>query len=208
MLPCHRRTSQAICIWDMRFNGTLQDILFRFKRMQGFNVLWQPGTDHAGISTQMVVERDLKKQGKSRFDLGREEFIETTWQWRNQYGNAILKQYKRLGVSFSWDRVAFTMDAGYIKAINKVFVQLFNDGFIYRGRRVVNWCPRCLTSLSDLEVQHEERNGHLYIVKYPLTDNSDCISIATTRPETMFADVAVAVHPDDKRYKRFIGLRK
>jgi len=186
-------------------NGTLQDVLFRYKRMQGFNVLWQPGTDHAGISTQMVVERDLKKQGISRLDLGREKFLEVTWQWRNQYGNAILNQYKRLGVSFSWDRLAFTMDESYVKAVIKVFVRLFNDGLIYRGRRVVNWCPRCLTSLSDLEVQHEEKKGHLYIINYPFPGKSDGLSVATTRPETMFADVAVAVHPEDNRYKKFIG---
>jgi valyl-tRNA synthetase len=188
-------------------NGTLQDVLFRYKRMQGFNVLWQPGTDHAGISTQMVVERDLRKQGISRFDLGREKFLEATWKWRHQYGNAILSQYKRLGVSFSWDRIAFTMDDGYVKAVIKVFVELFNDGLIYRGRRVVNWCPRCLTSLSDLEVQHEEKKGFIYIINYPLADESGGLQVATTRPETMFADVAVAVHPEDDRYKKFVGKK-
>jgi len=188
-------------------NGTLQDVLFRYKRMQGFNVLWSPGTDHAGISTQMVVERDLRKQGISRFDLGREKFLEATWKWRHQYGNAILSQYKRLGVSFSWDRLAFTMDDSYVKAVIKVFVELFNDGLIYRGRRVVNWCPRCLTSLSDLEVQHEEKKGFIYIINYPLADESGGLQVATTRPETMFADVAVAVHPEDNRYKKFVGKK-
>jgi len=188
-------------------NGTLQDVLFRYKRMQGFNVLWQPGTDHAGISTQIVVERELKKQGISRHDLGREAFIEKVWQWRNQYGNAILNQYKRLGVSFAWNRIVFTLDAPYVKAINKVFVQLFNEGLIYRGRRVVNWCPRCLTSLSDLEVQHEEKSGNLYFINYPLADGSSSLHIATTRPETMFADVAVAVNPTDPRYQKFIGKK-
>ncbi len=128
-------------------NGTLQDVLFRYKRMQGFNVLWQPGTDHAGISTQMVVERELKKQGKSRHDLGRKAFIEQVWKWRNQYGSNILNQYKRLGVTFAWDRIAFTMDESYVKAINTVFVQLFKEGLIYRGNRVVNWCPALFNKL-------------------------------------------------------------
>ncbi len=188
-------------------NGTLQDVLFRYKRMRGFNVLWQPGTDHAGISTQMVVERELKKQGISRHDLGRNAFIEKVWEWRNQYGNAILNQYKRLGVSFAWDRVAFTLDESYVRAIYKVFVDLFNEGLIYRGRRVVNWCPRCLTSLSDLEVLHEEKSGFLHKIRYPLIDGSGAIHIATTRPETMFADVAVAVNPEDLRYKNYVGKK-
>ena len=168
-------------------------------------MLWQPGTDHAGISGQMVVERELKKQGKSRHDLGRDAFIDQVWLWRNQYGNAILGQYKRLGVSFAWDRVAFTMDESYVKAINKVFVQLFKEKLIYRGRRVGNWCPRCLTSISDLEVQHEEKSGHLYVLKYRLANEPGELHIATTRPETIFADVAVAVNPEDSRYKSFIG---
>ena len=188
-------------------NGTLQDVLFRYKRMQGYNILWQPGTDHAGISTQMVVERELKKQGQSRHDLGRERFIEQVWQWRNQYGSSILNQYKKLGVAFAWDRIAFTMDESYVKAINKVFVKLYKEGFIYRGNRVVNWCPRCLTSLSDLEVQHEEQSGSLYTIRYPFVDDSGEIRIATTRPETMFADVAVAANPDDSRYKNFVGKK-
>ena len=175
--------------------------------MQGFNVLWQPGTDHAGIATQMVVERELKKQGKLRLDVVREAFIEQVWKWRNQYGSAILNQYKRLGVTFAWDRIAFTMDESYVKAINKVFVQLFKEGLIYRGNRVVNWCPRCLTSLSDLEVQHEEQSGQIYIIAYPLIDGSEKLTIATTRPETMFADVAVAVNPKDTRYQSYIGKK-
>ncbi len=180
-------------------NGTLQDILIRWKRMQGYNVLWQPGTDHAGISTQMVVERELKKEGKNRHQLGRDAFIARVWQWRNQYGNQILAQYKRLGVSFAWDRVAFTMDENYVKAINRAFVTLFQEGYIYRGNRVTNWCPRCLTSLSDLEVEHVETKGHLYLINYVACDGSGGLTVATTRPETMFGDVAVAVHPDDKR---------
>lgn len=188
-------------------NGTLQDVLFRYKRMQGFNVLWQPGTDHAGISTQMVVERKLKKEGLSRHDLGREAFLKQVWEWRDQYGSNILNQYKRLGVTFAWNRIAFTMDDYYVRAINKVFVQLFKEGLIYRGNRVVNWCPRCLTSLSDLEVQHAEQSGHLYIITYPLVDGSGSLNIATTRPETIFADVAVAVNPEDARYSKYVGQK-
>jgi valyl-tRNA synthetase len=186
-------------------NGTIQDVLIRLKRMQGYNVLWQPGTDHAGISTQIVVERMLKKEGKNRRDLGREKFIERVWEWRNESGNTILSQYKRLGVSFNWDRLAFTMDADYVKAIYRAFVTLYKDGAIYRGNRICNWCPRCLTSLSDLEVEHEEEAGHLYLIKYPLVDGSGSLTVATTRPETMFGDVAVAVHPEDDRYKNFVG---
>jgi valyl-tRNA synthetase len=186
-------------------NGTLQDVLIRWKRMQGYNVLWQPGTDHAGISTQMVVERELKKEGKNRHQLGREAFMERVWQWRNEYGNQIVRQYKRLGVSFSWDRLAFTMDESYVRAIKRAFVTLYREGFIYRGNRVTNWCPRCLTSLSDLEVEHEETKGFLYHIRYRLKDDSGALTVATTRPESMFGDVAVAVHPDDSRFQKFIG---
>lgn len=186
-------------------NGTLQDVLIRWKRMQGYNVLWQPGTDHAGISTQMVVERELKKDGKTRHDLGRDAFVDRVWQWRNEYGDRILNQYKRLGVSFNWDRLAFTMDDGYVRAIMRAFVTLFKEGFIYRGNRVTNWCPRCMTSLSDLEVEHEETRGHLYLINYPLADGSGALTVATTRPESMFGDVAVAVHPEDERYKQYVG---
>lgn len=186
-------------------NGTLQDVLIRLKRMQGYNVLWQPGTDHAGISTQIVVERQLKKEGKNRRDLGREKFTERVWEWRNESGNNILGQYKRLGVSFNWDRLAFTMDPEYVEAIYRAFVTLYKDGLIYRGNRICNWCPSCLTSLSDLEVEHEESAGKLYLIKYPLVDGSGALTVATTRPETMFGDVAVAVHPGDDRYKSFVG---
>lgn len=186
-------------------NGTLQDILVRLKRMQGYNVLWQPGTDHAGISTQMVVERDLKKNGISRHDLGREKFIEKVRDWRDQYGNQIINQYKRLGVSFCFERLAYTMDAKYAQAVYRAFVILYKEGFIYRGNRVTNWCPRCLTSVSDLEVEHEERQGHLYYIKYRLVDQSGDLVVATTRPETIFGDVAIAVHPDDERFKQLVG---
>lgn len=186
-------------------NGTLQDLLIRWKRMQGYNVLWQPGTDHAAISTQMVVERELKKKGITRHAMGREKFLEAVWEWRNQYGNQILNQYKRLGVSFCWERMAFTMDEDYVKAIKRAFCILFKEGFIYRGNRVTNWCPRCLTSLSDLEVEHVETKGHLWCIKYPLADGSGHITVATTRPESMFGDVAVAVNPSDTRYADLVG---
>lgn len=187
-------------------NGTIQDVLCRWKRMQGYSVHWQPGTDHAGISTQMVVERQLKKEGKNRHTMGREKFLECCWQWRNQYGNTIYSQYKRLGVSFSWDRLVFTMDEPYVKAIYRAFSILYKEGFIYRGKRVTNWCPRCQTSLSDLEVEHKETKGHLYLIKYRLeTDNKVHLTVATTRPESMFGDVAVAVNPKDPRYKHLIG---
>ncbi|HMW90995.1 MAG TPA: valine--tRNA ligase [Candidatus Obscuribacter sp.] len=186
-------------------NGTIQDVLIRLKRMQGYSVLWQAGTDHAGIATQMVVERKLKAEGKNRHQMGREAFIEKVWEWRNQYGNQIMAQYKSLGVSFCWDRVAFTMDENYVKAIYRAFVTLFKEGHIYRGNRVTNWCPRCLTSLSDLEVEHEETKGHLYCIKYKSKDGDEGLVVATTRPETLFGDVAVAVHPEDDRYKAYIG---
>jgi len=187
-------------------NGTLQDMLIRLKRMQGYNVLWQAGTDHAGISTQMVVERKLKKEGRNRRQMGREAFLEEVWQWRKQYGDQIFAQYKRLGVSFAWDRLAFTMDPDYVKAIYRAFVTLYDEDYIYRGNRVTNWCPRCLTSVSDLEVVHEDTAGHLYLIDYRLSgDPSRALTVATTRPETMFGDVAVAVHSQDPRYLELIG---
>ncbi len=191
-------------------NGTIQDMLVRYKRMLGYNVLWQPGVDHAGISTQMVVERKLKSQGLSRHDLGRSKFLEEVWQWRHQYGNQIVNQYKCIGVSFAFERLAFTMDENYVKAIYRAFVKLYKDNYIYRGHRVSNWCPSCMTSLSDLEVEHKETNGFLYSLKYFLVDDnnnktSEYLTIATTRPETIFADLAVAVNPNDERYKALIG---
>jgi valyl-tRNA synthetase len=192
-------------------NGTLQDILIRWKRMQGYNVLWQPGTDHASISTHMVVERELRKEGKTRHQIGREAFEKRVWEWCRKYGSAILHQYRRLGVSFAWERTAFTMDDHYVRAVIRAFVTLYKAGHIYRGNRVTNWCPGCLTSVSDLEVEHVETEGYLYYAKYVLDDGgvqsggADFIPVATTRPETMFGDVAVAVHPDDKRYRHLIG---
>ncbi|MBY0357695.1 MAG: valine--tRNA ligase [Candidatus Obscuribacterales bacterium] len=189
-------------------NGTIQDVLCRWKRMNGYSVHWQPGTDHAGISTQMVVERQLKKEGKNRHALGREKFLESCWQWRNQYGNTIYSQYKRLGVSFSWDRLMFTMDEAYVRSIYRAFSILYKEGFIYRGKRVTNWCPRCQTSLSDLEVEHEEVKGSLYLIKYKLEkDETKFVTVATTRPESIFGDVAVAINPKDQRYSGLAGQK-
>ena len=181
-------------------NNTLQDILCRYRRLRGDNVLWMPGTDHAGIATQNVVERSLTAKGLNRHSLGREKFIEAVWQWREKYGNAIINQLKRLGASCDWQRERFTMDEGLSLAVRTVFVQLYEEGLIYRGNYIINWCPRCATALADLEVEHEEGDGHLYYIRYPYADNSGDIIVATTRPETMLGDTAVAVHPDDDRF--------
>ena len=181
-------------------NNTLQDILCRYRRLKGDNVLWMPGTDHAGIATQNVVERNLAGQGLDRHQLGREKFIEAVWQWRAEYGSAIINQLKRLGASCDWQRERFTMDEGLSLAVRTVFVRLYEEGLIYRGLYITNWCPRCRTALSDLEVEHEDLDGHLYYLRYPLSDGSGHIVIATTRPETMLGDTAVAVHPEDERY--------
>ena len=181
-------------------NNTMQDILCRYRRLRGDNVLWMPGTDHAGIATQNVVEKKLASEGTNRHQLGREKFIEAVWQWREKYGSAITNQLKRLGASCDWQRERFTMDEGLSKAVRKVFVQLYQEGLIYRGNYIINWCHRCHTALADLEVEHEERDGHLYHIRYPYKDGSGAIVVATTRPETMLGDTAVAVHPDDERY--------
>ena len=181
-------------------NNTLQDILCRYHRMKGFNVLWMPGTDHAGIATQNVVEKELAKEGKDRHSLGREGFIERVWQWREAYGGLIIKQLRRLGASCDWDRERFTMDEGLSTAVKTVFVSLYEQGLIYRGNYIINWCPRCQTALSDLEVDHEDHNGHLYYVRYPYEEGEGGIIVATTRPETMLGDTAVAVNPNDERY--------
>ncbi len=189
-------------------NNTLQDILVRYHRMKGDNTLWVVGTDHAGIATQNVVERHLKAEGKSRHDLGREKFVERVWKWKEKSGGTIINQLKRLGASCDYENERFTMDEGLSKAVRKVFVQLFNEGLIYRGLRLINWCPRCHTALSDLEVEHETQKGKIYSIKYLFTDNpKEGIVVATTRPETLFGDVAVAVHPDDERYKNLIGKK-
>jgi valyl-tRNA synthetase len=181
-------------------NNTLQDILCRYRRLNGDNVLWMPGTDHAGIATQNVVEKKLATEGLSRHDLGREKFIEAVWQWREQSGSAIINQLKRLGASCDWERERFTMDEGLSLAVRTVFVQLYEEGLIYRGNYIINWCPRCHTALSDLEVEHEELDGNMYHIRYPFADGSGSITVATTRPETMLGDTAVAVHPEDERY--------
>ncbi len=189
-------------------NNTLQDILCRYKRMDGYSVLWLPGTDHAGIATQNVVERQLGEQGLSRADLGREKFIERVWVWRAEAGNTILHQLKTLGVSCDWSRERFTMDEGLSRAVLEAFVRLWEDGLLYRAERLINWCPRCKTALADIEVVHEEVDGHLWYIRYPLLDDpSQALVVATTRPETMLGDTAVAVHPEDRRYQRFIGKK-
>jgi valyl-tRNA synthetase len=184
---------------------TIQDVLIRWKRMQGYNTLCVPGTDHAGIATQNVLEKQLKKEGLTRHDLGREKFVERTWQWVHEYGGVILSQLQRLGCSFDWDRTRFTMDAGYIDAVMECFVQWWDAGLIYRGKRVINWCPRCQTAISDIEVKHEDRPGKLYHIRYPFKDSSGHVVVATTRPETMLGDTAVAANPSDDRYKNLFG---
>jgi len=189
-------------------NNTLQDILIRWRRMQGRNTLWMPGTDHAGIATQNVVERQLLAEGTSREVLGREAFVKRVWDWKAQSGGSILQQLKRLGASCDWDRLRFTMDEGLSQAVREVFVRLHEDGLIYRGERLINWCPRCLTALSDIEVEHEETKGKLYHIEYPLADDPKTrLVVATTRPETMLGDTAVAVHPEDPRYNHLIGKK-
>ena len=189
-------------------NNTLQDILIRWRRMQGRNTLWMPGTDHAGIATQNVVERQLMAEGTSREVLGREAFVKRVWDWKAQSGGSILQQLKRLGASCDWDRLRFTMDEGLSQAVREVFVRLHEDGLIYRGERLINWCPRCLTALSDIEVEHEETKGKLYHIEYPLADDPKTrLVVATTRPETMLGDTAVAVHPEDPRYNHLIGKK-
>ena len=182
-------------------NITMQDILCRYRRLKGDNVLWMPGTDHAGIATQNVVEKKLAGEGTDRHQLGREKFIEAVWEWRGKYGSAIINQLKRLGASCDWKRERFTMDEGLSRAVRKVFVQLYDEGLIYRGDYIINWCHRCHTALSDLEVEHEEHDAKLYHIRYPYADGSGGVVVATTRPETMFGDTAVAVNPDDERYQ-------
>ena len=181
-------------------NNTIQDIMARWRRMQGRNVVWMPGTDHAGIATQNVVERALKKEGKTREDLGREAFIERIWQWREEYGSTIVNQLKCLGASCDWERERFTMDEGLSASVSEVFCRLYDKGLIYRGNYIVNWCPRCQTALSDEESEHQETQGKLYYIKYPVAGTDQFVTVATTRPETMLGDVAVAVHPEDARY--------
>ncbi len=186
-------------------NNVLQDICVRYKRMQGYNALWMPGMDHAGIATQNVVEQELAKEGLTRHDLGREKFIERVWEWKAKYGGVIIHQLKRLGCSCDWDRERFTMDEGLTKAVREVFVRLYNDGLIYQGDYIVNWCPRCRTAISDLEVEYHQEAGHLWSIRYPFVEGEGGIVVATTRPETMLGDTAVAVNPNDGRYRDLIG---
>jgi len=186
-------------------NNTIQDILCRFERMRGRDVLWQPGTDHAGIATQMVVERQLEQSGLKRRDMAREDFINRVWAWKGQSGGIIINQLKRLGASCDWSRERFTMDEGLSKAVIKIFVQLYKEGLIYKDKRLVNWDPKLLTAISDLEVQQVEVKGHLWHLRYPIAGSDEVIVVATTRPETMLGDSGVAVHPDDERYKHLVG---
>ena len=187
------------------FQDTIMDALIRYNRMKGNNTLWQAGTDHAGIATQMVVERQLNAEGKSRHDLGREAFTDRVWEWKEQSGGQITQQLRRMGGSLDWQNERFTMDEGLSAAVHKVFIDLYDEDLIYRGKRLVNWDPILHTAVSDLEVISEEESGHLWHMRYPLTDGSGHLVVATTRPETMLGDTAVAVHPDDERYKNHIG---
>ena len=190
-------------------NTTLQDIIIRYQRMKGKNVLWQPGTDHAGIATQMVVERNLSdEKNLSRKDIGREAFVDEIWKWKEKSGGTITEQLRRLGASCDWSRERFTMDNGLSDAVIKVFVKLYNDGLIYKDKRLVNWDPKLKTAISDLEVDQKEVKGNLWYINYPFeNNNTKYITIATTRPETMFGDTAIAVHPNDERYKNLIGQK-
>ncbi|MEA4896095.1 MAG: valine--tRNA ligase [Oscillospiraceae bacterium] len=186
-------------------DATLQDILIRYKRMKGYAALWVPGTDHAGIATQIKVEEALRKEGITRYDLGREKFLERVWDWKNKYGDRIVEQQKKLGASCDWERARFTMDEGCSKAVREVFVSLYEKGLIYKGSRIINWCPHCTTALSDAEVEYKDKPGFLWHLRYPLTDGSGYIVVATTRPETMLGDTGVAVNPNDERYRHLVG---
>ncbi len=186
-------------------DNTLQDILIRYKRMQGYAALWVPGTDHASISTEVKVINKLKEEGIDKNELGREGFLKRTWEWREEYGRTIVEQLKKIGSSCDWDRERFTMDEGCSEAVLEVFTRLYEKGYIYKGSRIINWCPVCHTSISDAEVEHEEQAGHFWHINYPIADGSGYVEIATTRPETLLGDTAVAVNPDDDRYKHLIG---
>lgn len=186
-------------------DNTMQDIVIRFKRMQGYNALWQPGTDHASIATEVKIIEQLKKEGIDKKELGREKFLKRAWEWKKEYGSQIINQLKKMGSSADWDRERFTMDEGCSAAVEEVFVKLYEKGLIYKGSRIINWCPVCKTSISDAEVEHEEKAGHFWHIKYPAEDGSGFVEIATTRPETMLGDTAVAVNPEDERYQHLIG---
>ncbi|MDX6535426.1 MAG: valyl-tRNA synthetase, partial [Gaiellales bacterium] len=186
-------------------NGAIQDALIRLRKMQGYETLWICGTDHAGIATQNVIEKELRKEGLTRYDLGREAFVERVWEWCRQYGAAIIQQYKRLGCSLDYSHERFTMDPEYQRAVMEVFVSLYRKGLLYRDNRIVNWCPSCASAISDLEVQHQEETDVLFEVRYPVKDSDEVLTVATVRPETILADTAVAVHPDDLRYLHLVG---
>ena len=188
-------------------DATLQDTLIRFKRMQGYDALWVPGVDHAGIATQIKVEEELRKEGLTRYDLGREKFLERVWDWKHRYGNRIVEQQKKLGASCDWDRARFTMDEGCSKAVREVFVSLYEKGLIYKGSRIINWCPHCVTALSDAEVEYVDKPGKLWHIRYPLADGSGEVVVATTRPETMLGDSGVCVNPNDTRYTHIVGKK-
>ncbi|HAA34074.1 MAG TPA: valine--tRNA ligase, partial [Firmicutes bacterium] len=188
-------------------NNTIQDVLVRWRRMQGYDTLWLPGTDHAGIATQNKVEEHLASEGFSRHDLGREKFLERAWKWKEEYHGRILRQLHKLGVSCDWSRERFTMDEGCSRAVREVFVSLYEQGLIYRGDYMINWCPRCHTAISDIEVEHEEKGSTLTHIRYPGVGWDGFIVVATTRPETMLGDTAVAVHPDDHRYRELVGKK-
>lgn len=184
---------------------TLQDVLIRWKRMQGFETLWQPGTDHASIATEVKVVESMREEGLTKLDVGREDFLKRAWRWKDEYGGKIVEQMKKLGDSCDWSRERFTMDEGLSNAVTEVFIKLYEKGLIYRGNRIINWCPECKTSLSDAEVEHEEQIGHFWHINYPIKDSDEVLEIATTRPETMLGDTGVAVHPGDDRYKHLVG---
>ncbi|SQA14880.1 Valine--tRNA ligase [Streptobacillus moniliformis] len=186
-------------------NNTIQDVVIRYKRMKGYDTLWQTGTDHAGIATQNVVERKLAESNLRKEDLGREEFIKKVWEWKEKHGGIITKQQRRIGNSVDWERERFTMDEGLSEAVKEVFVTLYNQGLIYKGEYMVNWCPRCTTALADDEINHIDKEGNIWEIKYPLKDEEGYLIVATTRPETMLGDTGIAVNPEDERYKHLIG---
>ncbi|MEG0805467.1 MAG: valine--tRNA ligase [Lachnospiraceae bacterium] len=188
-------------------DNTMQDILIRFKKMQGYNTLWQPGTDHASIATEIKIIEALKKDGIHKEELGREKFLDRAWEWKEEYGGSIVNQLKKIGSAADWDRERFTMDEGCSKAVTEVFIKLYQKGYIYKGNRIINWCPVCQTSISDAEVEHEEQAGHFWHILYPIANSTEFVEIATTRPETMIGDTAVAVHPEDPRYQHLIGKK-
>jgi valyl-tRNA synthetase len=186
-------------------DNTLQDILTRYKRMAGYAALWLPGTDHASIATEARIVAEMRKEGIFKEDIGREKFLERAWAWKEQYGGRIVEQLKKMGSSCDWSRERFTMDEGCSDAVKEVFVKYYNQGLIYRGERIINWCPHCLTSISNAEVEYEEQPGHFWHIRYPFEDGSGYINLATTRPETLLGDTAVAVNPKDERYKDVVG---